>query len=77
MGTVIVDVDVLIDEKFKRMFRGIKLTVDEITKTAKLEKAFERQYPELEAKIPRWTDRQGFTFRCAIDVRCRHKTWKN
>jgi hypothetical protein len=52
MGKIVVDVDVLVGEKFVRMFRNVKLEVEE-TSNRKMNLAFEEQHPKLFAKIPR------------------------
>lgn len=68
MGIITVDVNVLINDKWKRMFHNVKLEVDEAS-NHKMNEAFETQHPRLLKRIPTHTDKRGFTFRCAFFCR--------
>ena len=81
MGTIIVDVDVLINGRLVRMFKNVKIRVEE-TSNRKMEKAFEEQHPVLLKRIPTHTEVVngiGTTvkYRCAFSCKPHHDSWKD
>jgi hypothetical protein len=69
MGKIIVDIEVLIGEKFVTMFRNVKLEVEECS-NKKMNQAFEDQHPRLLSRIPTHTDKwSGVKYRCAFECK--------
>ncbi len=66
MGTIWVNVIVLVNEEFVTMFKNVKIVV-ESTSNKHMNEAFETQHPRLLKKIPTYTDKRGFGSRAGFE----------
>lgn len=67
MTRIRVDVDVLRDNSWVRMFQNVELEVDEAC-NREMNRAFETQHPEMWARVPMTNDG---TARCAVECKRR------
>lgn len=69
----VVDVEYLdhVTEEWKPLATGVELKEPVYYDSKKMNEQFEKQHPDLAAKIPTWTDSRKFRFRSAINFKIR------